>query len=66
MSSTDPSADPCAYQAPEQYSQGYHIGAVFVILAASLLGTGIPIVSHHFPAFAQRNEFVCSTMHRIS
>ena len=27
----------------------YHAGAVFVVLFASLLGTCIPIVAHHFP-----------------
>ncbi len=46
-----PTPDPCAYQAVDVYNQQYHIGALFIILAASLLGTGIPLIGSHYPYF---------------
>lgn len=46
--------DACSYNNNiNEYSTGYHIGAVFVILTASVLGTSIPIVSAYFTVMQQ-------------
>lgn len=38
----------CAYQPVPNYSVAYHVGSVFIILCASVVGTLIPIVGRHY------------------
>ena len=40
----------CANAALQDYSQHLSIAAVFIILTASLLGTGLPLLFRRFPA----------------
>lgn len=51
-------SDNCSFTAPSDYSVGYHVAAVFVILAASVLGTAIPIVSRHYAGNSTQTPFV--------
>ena len=46
-------ADPCAGGGEaETYNQGLHIGGIFIILGASLLGAGLPVLGKYVPLFA--------------
>lgn len=49
--STDSETSECNTDFVSKYNQGYHIGAIFVILVASVLGSGFPVVSFHVPIF---------------
>ena len=51
------SSDECAFAPVDDYDQPLNIAAVFIILAASVLGTCIPLVSKHYPAM-QRYPFI--------
>jgi len=47
MSASNSTAtDPCAFQAVSDFDQSLNISAVFIILAASILGTSIPLLSN--------------------
>ncbi|KDD74441.1 ZIP Zinc transporter [Helicosporidium sp. ATCC 50920] len=46
-STADP--DNCELEELEDYNQGLHIGAIFIILAASILGAFAPVVLRHLP-----------------
>lgn len=48
--SSIPSSE-CKSDLATDFNQGYHIGAIFVILVASALGSGIPVLSLHVPIF---------------
>jgi zinc transporter 1/2/3 len=43
--------DPCALAVPVYYSQGLHIAAVFIILAASAAGVAIPLAAKYIQRF---------------
>ena len=45
-SSSSSSADDCEFAGLEDYNLGLHIGAVFILLAVSLLGSLIPVALH--------------------
>ena len=47
----------CAFAPVDGYDRSLNVAAVFIILAASVLGTSIPLVSKHYPAM-QRYPFV--------
>ena len=46
-------ADACAYQSVSNYDRSLNIGAVFVILTASVLGTSIPLLAKRYPSLAR-------------
>lgn len=56
LASVDSSAavpdDPCAFIVPPNYSQPYHISAIFIVLVASALGTAVPLLGSHIAVFA--------------
>ena len=47
----------CSFVAVSDYTQALNVGAIFVILTASVLGTSIPLVSKRYPAL-QRYPFI--------
>ena len=44
--------DPCSVLQPPDWSIGLHVAAVFVVLIASSMGAGIPILAKYHPGFA--------------
>jgi solute carrier family 39 (zinc transporter), member 1/2/3 len=60
---SDSSADPCALSLPENYSAGIHVGAVFIILIASLVGSGAPLLAKRVPALAANPHAVVVGKH---
>lgn len=46
-SQTEQEPDPCVSESPKDYTLSLHIGAIFVILVASALGTVIPLIGSH-------------------
>lgn len=51
--------DPCAADAIDDYNQPLHIAAVFIILAASMLGAGAPLLSKYGSRFRISPFHVC-------
>ena len=47
-----PQPNPCDYETPVQYSQPFHVAAVFIVLVASALGAIIPLVGSHYSKYA--------------
>ncbi len=47
--SVEPSEDPCAGEFDAPYEEGLHVGALFIIMGCSLMGTTLPIIGHKFP-----------------
>eukprot|EP01118_Nematostelium_gracile_P011585 TRINITY_DN4136_c0_g1_i1.p1 TRINITY_DN4136_c0_g1~~TRINITY_DN4136_c0_g1_i1.p1 ORF type:complete len:372 (+),score=89.23 TRINITY_DN4136_c0_g1_i1:63-1118(+) len=47
----DVEVDECALNIDEPYDLGFHIGAIFIIMATSFIGTMIPVVGKRFPFF---------------
>ena len=52
-SSAAAGADACAFAAVSDYTESLNVGAVFVILVASLVGTSIPLVSKRYPSLSR-------------
>jgi solute carrier family 39 (zinc transporter), member 1/2/3 len=57
------SADPCALSLPENYSAGIHVGAIFIILIASLTGSGAPLLAKRVPVLAANPHAVLFGKH---
>jgi hypothetical protein len=51
--------DPCVEDGEPAYSRALHIGAVFIILGASVLGCIIPLVSKYVPFLAVDPYALC-------
>eukprot|EP01116_Phalansterium_solitarium_P011069 TRINITY_DN26678_c0_g1_i1.p1 TRINITY_DN26678_c0_g1~~TRINITY_DN26678_c0_g1_i1.p1 ORF type:complete len:394 (-),score=106.31 TRINITY_DN26678_c0_g1_i1:793-1893(-) len=59
----DAEEDPCGFDLSAGYDQPLHIGALFIILACSFLGTMLPIVAKRFPVLRVRDSiFSCGKM----
>ena len=51
--------DPCAVDTSIVYGQGLHIAAIFIVLIASSLGAGIPLLSKYHPGISLDPYVIC-------
>ena len=51
--------DPCAVDTSVVYGQSLHIAAIFIVLIASSLGAGIPLLSKYHPGFSLDPYVIC-------
>jgi len=51
--------DPCASLEVIVYNQGLHIGAIFIVLAASVIGAGVPLLAKYSPVFRIPPYVIC-------